>query len=81
MIFLKIFFVLGKKIKNEKKRKQKKTNRENKMKRNASKRDAGVSVGPDTDQSFRVCKVDLATLKVAITSTISFLQKNRHIHN
>ena len=26
-----------------------------------------VTVGRDTDQSFRVCKVNLATLKVAIT--------------
>ena len=36
------------------------------MKRDASKRDANIPVGRDTDQSFRVCKVDLATLKIAI---------------
>ena len=39
------------------------------MKRNASKRDASVSVGRDTGQpkfSSLYCKLDLATLKVAI---------------
>ena len=36
------------------------------MKRNASKRDAGVSGATSTNQSFSVGKVNLATLKVAI---------------
>ena len=43
-----------------------------KMKRNASKRHAGFASVRDihqpTNQSFRVCKVNLATRKVAITA-------------
>ena len=72
MFFFVIFFVLPKK-----------TTGKNKLKRNAGKRHSSVSIGHDTDQptnqSFRVCKVNLATPKVAMNKQYSVEEYGQHV--
>ena len=52
------------------------------MKRNPGKRYSSVSIGHDTEptnQSFRVCKVNLATLKVAVNKQYSVEEYSQHV--